>query len=124
MSQSGLNQTCAMHQKLKMFFQLGDLQSAALCMYRLLFARDFFACLWKSLICIRPIDRHAGRGLVGAVISLPARSILTDWAVRFWGRNVSVPCSLSIANFFEVVGVIFKYQLRPHFLAHQTPFCV
>jgi hypothetical protein len=40
------------------------------------------------------------------------------------GAYFSVPCSLSIANFFEVVGVIFKYQLRPHFLAHQTPFCV
>ena len=34
-------------------------------MYRLLFARDFFACRWKSLICIRPIDRHAGRALLG-----------------------------------------------------------
>ena len=40
------------------------------------------------------------------------------------GAYFSVPCSLSIANFFEVVGGIFKYQLRPHFLARQTSFCV
>ena len=35
------------------------------CMYRLLSASDFVACSRKSLICIRPVDRHAGRGLVG-----------------------------------------------------------
>ncbi len=49
--------------------------------------------------------------------------MVTEEAVRFWGRNVSVPCNLSIANSFEVESV-FRYPPRPHFLAHQTAFCV
>lgn len=34
-------------------------------MYRLLYANDFFACSRKSCICVRPVNRGAGRGLVG-----------------------------------------------------------
>jgi hypothetical protein len=40
-----------------------------LCMYRLLFAIDILARSRKSLICIRPVDRHAGRGHIGVTLA-------------------------------------------------------
>jgi hypothetical protein len=39
------------------------------CMYRLLFAIDILARSRKSLICIRPVDRHAGRGHIGVTLA-------------------------------------------------------
>ena len=39
-------------------------------------------------------------GYARTVISLADRPMMTIWAVRLWARNISVPCFLSVANFF------------------------
>ena len=64
------------------------------------------ACCRKSLICIRPVDRLAGRGLDGnthaPLISLADRLTSNHLGHQILGAShQSVPCSFSIANSVE-----------------------
>jgi hypothetical protein len=66
------------------------------------------ACCRKSLICIRPVDRYAGRGLDrnthAPLISLADRRTDCRAAIRGASDSGRVPCRSSIANLVEIAA--------------------
>lgn len=93
---------------------------SALCMCRLLFARQLSSGFWKSRICIRPVYRLAGRGHFGVTLAPWSHyrkgHFLAERAVRLWGRFSPFQTSSSQRT---PLGATVR-SLSPHLLFHRT----
>ena len=87
----------------------------------------------KSLICIRPVDRHAGRGLDGnthaPVVSLAERLLCSQTGHQTLRAFLDpFHAVISIANSFEALSVrrtrpqVYVHRIASHFSEHSRRY--